>query len=118
MAKHAKRGKGGGLTFPPGRSVSSLSSMVTVNVQPSGKGESFASEYAVLIIAARNESSNACLSIPAFAILAINTSPLWIGWTEGRWQGVGVRRIDVSGGDFRKTAYVPYEFLKGRVEGT
>jgi hypothetical protein len=43
--------------------------MVSVNVQSSGRGDRLASEYAVRIIAARNESSRACFCIIAFTIL-------------------------------------------------
>jgi hypothetical protein len=55
-------------TFP-GRTCSSRISMVRLNVQPSGIGDKLASEYAVRIIAALNESSRACFCIAAFAIL-------------------------------------------------
>jgi len=43
--------------------------MVRVNVQSSGNGDKLESEYAVRIIAARNESSRGCFCITAFAIL-------------------------------------------------
>ena len=55
-------------TFP-GRVCSFRISIVSVNVQSSGKGDRLASEYAVRIIAARNESSRACFCITAFTIL-------------------------------------------------
>jgi hypothetical protein len=74
LLARSKSSKWEGVETLPGRMCSSLISMVRVNVQPSGRGDRLASEYAVRIIAARNESSRACLWITAFTILPWDNS--------------------------------------------